>query len=851
MTTQRGLTELSSGSSNKKPHLDIKPWLQNLELFEYIEIFCKFKGVEDVIYMSERDLKEIGVKNGAHRAKISSSLILLREKYEIKNLHMKTERRSFNESKSQKSSRTSSHSAPTSGWTSKINSRRNSITMEPKVDSHTPEEELKKALEWELSLDNSDLRSHGWYHGTIPRQRAEELLKEDGQFLIRDCISRPGDYVLTCLWRRTPLHFVINKVVLQPYTVYERVQYQFEDECFDTVPDLVTYYVGNKKAISLASGAVISRPVNRSKPLSYYASRYGLECQMHYAVKALEQSSSDQRDYVEEPIVNVRILQPPDIPPKIGNCDANNSPPGSPVLDTIHSSITAFATLRPHHYQTVTQKVGITRVGSDPNLSPTLEKKSWEWKPSSSSSFGSTSIENDQPPPKPSRVPSFKYTQKATIVKQSEGWHYGGAGKFISAKEQRENGEEPNQNFSNNKNPTAKSQNSKSDDLLNFFTSRKKPNEKVKHMSLPRKFHRVTSGETRFSFLDSQSDDSEFADIDSSGVLTIPDLNPSSHFNLSTFSTCLLSADNKPLESSTLLRVRHLLMENGPRVLANHLTKIDLEVLKISSRHNLGLKVTSGLELLTLPQGAQLQLDLLDRLECLKYFVVVTILTCGGEAERAMVLNKWIQVAIDTKTALGNLFGFTGIMKGLVLPQVTRLRSTWFALRANFTENALTYESKLRPTLTSMEECSNPLAPNTCIPYLVSLITILQHHKNLYVKQEIRPVEEKPNTDSKEVEKPLTLGLPWEQKAADYGLQLLFTHLEMGRTYIQQNSTFKRNSEIVLENVKYDKQLLDMFKTEFHLRFLWGTKGAMVGANERCSKFDQLLTIISERCESH
>ncbi|XP_076348010.1 ephrin type-A receptor 2-like [Tachypleus tridentatus] len=84
MTTQRGLTELSSGSSNKKPHLDIKPWLQNLELFEYIEIFCKFKGVEDVIYMSERDLKEIGVKNGAHRAKISSSLILLREKYEIK-----------------------------------------------------------------------------------------------------------------------------------------------------------------------------------------------------------------------------------------------------------------------------------------------------------------------------------------------------------------------------------------------------------------------------------------------------------------------------------------------------------------------------------------------------------------------------------------------------------------------------------------------------------------------------------------------------------------------------------------------------------------------------------------------
>lgn len=74
-------------------------------------------------------------------------------------------------------------------------------------------EELKKALEWELSLDNNDLRSHAWYHGTIPRPRAEELMSEEGDFLIRDCISRPGDYVLTCRWRGTSLHFVINKVM--------------------------------------------------------------------------------------------------------------------------------------------------------------------------------------------------------------------------------------------------------------------------------------------------------------------------------------------------------------------------------------------------------------------------------------------------------------------------------------------------------------------------------------------------------------------------------------------------------------------------------------------------------------
>lgn len=58
------------------------------------------------------------------------------------------------------------------------------------------------------------------------------------------------------------------------------------------------------------------------------------------------------------------------------------------------------------------------------------------------------------------------------------------------------------------------------------------------------------------------------------------------------------------------------------------------------------------------------------RTECLKYFVAITILTCGDEDVRAQVLNKWIQIALETKTALGNLYGYTGIMQGLSLPQV-------------------------------------------------------------------------------------------------------------------------------------------------------------------------------------
>lgn len=112
------------------------------------------------------------------------------------------------------------------------------------------------------------------------------------------------------------------------------------------------------------------------------------------------------------------------------------------------------------------------------------------------------------------------------------------------------------------------------------------------------------------------------------------------------------------------------------------------------------------------------------RTECLKLLVAVTILTCPTEAERAELLNKWIQVAVDTKTALGNLYGFCGIMLGLCMPQLQRLTATWHVLRQRFTDSAFNFEAKLRPTLKSMNECSNPQAPNTTIPHLLPFMLL-------------------------------------------------------------------------------------------------------------------------------
>ena len=78
----------------------------------------------------------------------------------------------------------------------------------------------------------------------------------------------------------------------------------------------------------------------------------------------------------------------------------------------------------------------------------------------------------------------------------------------------------------------------------------------------------------------------------------------------------------------------------------------------------------TGIELITLDQGKQFRKDLIERTQCLKLLVAVTIVTCSNDAERADMLNQWIQIAVDAKTALGNLFGFSAIMLGLCMPQV-------------------------------------------------------------------------------------------------------------------------------------------------------------------------------------
>ncbi|PSN52437.1 hypothetical protein C0J52_16245 [Blattella germanica] len=65
-----------------RPHLDVRQWLNVLDLGQYASVFEKFEGVEDLLTFTEADIKDLGVKNSAHRARVVSSLVALRTKHE-------------------------------------------------------------------------------------------------------------------------------------------------------------------------------------------------------------------------------------------------------------------------------------------------------------------------------------------------------------------------------------------------------------------------------------------------------------------------------------------------------------------------------------------------------------------------------------------------------------------------------------------------------------------------------------------------------------------------------------------------------------------------------------------------
>ncbi|XP_071339967.1 SH2 domain containing 3Cb isoform X4 [Trachinotus anak] len=317
--------------------------------------------------------------------------------------------------------------------------------------------------------------------------------------------------------------------------------------------------------------------------------------------------------------------------------------------------------------------------------------------------------------------------------------------------------------------------------------------------------------------------------VEDGNVYFSPVVETVSSFKPSGYQSPLMPKENKPLEVGILRRVKELLAEIDPRTAAKHITKADCmmaRILEVTPEMQRMMGVSSGMELLTLPHGQQLRLDLLERFQTMAIMLAVDVLGCTGtNEERAGLLHKIIQIAAELKSTMGNMFGFAAVMKALELPQVTRLEQTWMALRQRHTEGAILYEKTLRPFMKSLNDGreSCPLS-NTTIPHVLPLLSLLE--KSVAVGEGTEP---------------------WE--TVEVGVDVVMFHLGAARTIAQLGGIYRSNAESKLQGFQEQAEVLELFLTDFQMRLLWGSRGATENQALRYAKFDQVLTALSNKLE--
>ncbi|KAM6261792.1 breast cancer anti-estrogen resistance protein 3 isoform 2-T4 [Porphyrio hochstetteri] len=717
---------------------------------------------------------------------------------------------------------------PQNGKSNKLHARDQNIldstleyvkfSRERQVMNNSPEK-LKKELEEELQLSSEDLRSHAWYHGRIPRQVAESLVQRDGDFLIRDSLSSPGNFVLTCQWKNTSQHFKINRTVLRLNEAYCRVQYQFELESFDSIPGLVRYYVGNRTPISKQSGAIIFQPINRTVPLRCLEEKYGVT-----PLRQKEPSTPEGKiETAKRLSLAISTMQSPEQSIRRGNLLRNKEKSGSQPASLDHVLEKRFP-LKAHQSESYLltgsrhpsrlpeadadscPSSPAFRTGSEPSLSPTVVQKVTFESQVGEALRGSDSQLCLKPPPKPSKAPQMKPPDSPLASHSSEG-HYC--------------------ELSPARDPAGTKQ------LL------RQKNSYVEHLTQKeRGSHSFRNSETSYLILEddltmnSAEALTEMAEEDS--IFCAPVFEMVSSFKPNDFESKLLPPENKPLETSMLRRVKELFTTNNPKIIAQHILRMDCKVariLEVSEEMRRTMGVNSGLELITLPYGHQLRLDLIERHNTMAIGIAVDILGCTGNLEdRAATLNRIIQVAVELKDSLGDLYAFSAIMKALEMPQVTRLEQTWTSLRHRYTQTAIMYEKQLKPFSKALHEgqdewnktISTP--HSVTVPLLMPLITLMERQAVIFEGMDL-----------------------WESR--DESCEIMLKHLAAARQIAQNAETYSLTAERVLEGFQPDEEMSEIFKTEFQMRLLWGSKGAQVNQNERYEKFSQILTALSRKLE--
>ncbi|KAJ3594250.1 hypothetical protein NHX12_006581 [Muraenolepis orangiensis] len=99
------------------------------------------------------------------------------------------------------------------------------------------------------------LEKQDWYHGAIPRLEVQELLKSDGDFLVRRSQGKQEN-VLSVHWAGSCRHFLIQQT---------NNMYRLDKESFQTVPLLINHLISSQQPVTTRTDIFIKKPVIKDK----------------------------------------------------------------------------------------------------------------------------------------------------------------------------------------------------------------------------------------------------------------------------------------------------------------------------------------------------------------------------------------------------------------------------------------------------------------------------------------------------------------------------------------------------------------------------------------------------------
>ncbi|CAL8286067.1 unnamed protein product [Arctogadus glacialis] len=827
-------------------------WLKQIGLPQYTKTLeSEYYGLEGLLTVTDEELKEAGVEDPVHRATILSQLLrhkpildpysgsgpklrvsrkyslgssmdLVRSKKDLfrhsvlprlqravsndvsascSQLHPLTEDKRTEDAELSQESRQSKRRS-VSAYFSQLKLFGGRREMDA----------LKKELEEELKTSTEDLRSHAWYHGPVSREGAEALLERDGDFLVRDSSSGPGDYVLSCYWRDEPMHFKIIRVVLRPKKGYSRELFQFEEDRFDNVPALIRFYVGGRRPISQASGAIVFHPITRTLPIRVISERQAERAGgsggggghimagggggVARARTPLDRCKRRSLSYAAADMLHLNnpLLRSGSQPANLQNLGRRPSMQSAQSDSNLGNGVPQNGKSEKEGPAPISP---VFRTGSEPMLSPNTQRSRPSLPGGGVTLRGSDGQLHPRAPPKPLRV-SVVFPN--AVLPSSYVAH-----------------DDPSSFY---------------DELVVQVPPPKNKKGHVDRLRAEEKWQsRARLTETSFSILEPQDEGAashSHQNHRTDGVedwhFERPNVDPGSCFQLDRFESTLLPENNRPLEPSVLLALKELFVRADARTTSLHMLSVDCQVARIagvSDEQQRRMGVESGLELVTLPHGHQLRQDLLERHHLIALGVAVDVLGCTGSVgQRAAVLHKVISLAQALKEHAHNLYSFSAVMKALEMPQVVRLEMTWRALRRSFTESAVLFEKKLKPFMKSLSEGDDTVVQGpVAVPHLVPLLMAMEG--------------EDPGEDS------------------ERGCQLLYDMLQAARNAALNAPVYQRHAHSLLTAGDWEAvpELLEAFRTEFALRLFWGQAGAEAERQERYDKFDTILGVLSDKLE--